>query len=66
MDAKVWCYRFICPKPGTLGAYLGEKRPENGPITRNATELVNGQLARPNFNRVRQLVRPSYVVIDVI
>jgi hypothetical protein len=41
-DAKVWFYRFIWPKSGTLGACLGEKRPENG---RNATEL-----ARPNFN----------------
>ena len=27
--AKVWSYRFIWPKPGTLGAYLGGKRPEN-------------------------------------
>ena len=32
--AKVWCYRFICPKPGTPGAYLGGKRPEKD---RNAT-----------------------------
>ena len=30
-DVKVWYYRFICPKPGTIGACLGEKRPENGP-----------------------------------
>jgi hypothetical protein len=26
--AKVWSYRFIWPKPGTLGAYLGGKWPE--------------------------------------
>jgi hypothetical protein len=38
-DAKVWCYRFICPKPGTLDGYLGEKRPENGPSSRTFTRL---------------------------
>ena len=26
----MWCYWFICPKAGTLGACLGEKRPETG------------------------------------
>jgi hypothetical protein len=26
-DAKVWCYWFIWPKPDTLGARLGGKRP---------------------------------------
>jgi hypothetical protein len=41
-DAKVCSYRFIWPKPGTLGACLGGKRPENG---RNATGL-----ARPDFS----------------
>ena len=40
--AKVWCYRFICPKPGTPGAYLGEKRPEKD---RNATGFGS---SRPN------------------
>jgi hypothetical protein len=36
----VWCYRFIWPKPGTLGACSGKKQPENGPKTaRTATEF---------------------------
>ena len=26
----MWCYMFIWPKPGTLGACLGKKRLENG------------------------------------
>ena len=43
-DAKACSYRFIWPKPGTPGACLGGKRPENG---RTATEFG---LARPNFN----------------
>jgi hypothetical protein len=43
-DSKVCSYRFIWPKPGTLGAYLGGKRPENG---RTATGFG---LARPDFN----------------
>ena len=38
-DAKVWCYMFICPKPGTLGACLGEKRPENGPNVGQKTKI---------------------------
>jgi hypothetical protein len=27
-DAKVWCYMFIWPKPGTPGACLGENAPK--------------------------------------
>ena len=35
----MWCYRFICRKPGTLGACLGEKRLEYGRnVGRKTTE----------------------------
>ena len=44
-DANVWCCMFIWPKSGTLGAYLGGKRPENGPyhdrIQISATQTGN-------------------------
>ena len=47
--ANAWSYRFIWPKPGTLGAYLGEKkRPENG---RNATGFGLVELVRLDFNQ---------------
>jgi hypothetical protein len=36
--AKVWPYLLQWPKPGTLGAYLGKKRPENGPY-RDRTQI---------------------------
>jgi hypothetical protein len=49
---KAWSYRFIWAKPGTLGACLGGKRPEN---CRNATEFG---LARPNLNLSEALVWP--------
>ena len=38
--AKVWCNMFICPKPGTLGACLGEKRPENGRNVGDKTKIA--------------------------